>query len=519
MQKAACLLLVFLCISCSSHKDEPNTLRANLGTEPPTLDWNLANDYSSFDIISNLMVGLTRFGVDKDGKITTEPGCAYKWQISPDAKEYIFWMNPEAKWSDGRAVLAQDFIDSFARALDPDTAAPYAELLSLIDLEKTKALDEQTLKIVLKRPAAYFIYLTSYGLTLPIRQDLINKYGNQWTEPENLVVNGPFILKEWKHEYKIVLKRNLHFFLNDWIATPSSRARNDKVEYIKFFMVAEQASAFTLFKNGEFDYIDSRSIPLSEIKRIRQNIDPEQVSRARLLRNTYVGFNAQKKPFSDKKIRQAFSYAIDRDILVKIRSRDDLANSTWIPPVLSGLPAVNSYLPELARQKLAEAGYPNGENFPEVEMLIPSREDAKLLAETLQAIWHKELNVKVKIKAMEWKVFLSTLRDDPPDIFRLNWSADYPDPDTFMQLFSTNNQANYGKWSNSQYDQLVQDAASTIDAQLRKKLYSRAEFLLTQEEMAIAPLFIDTQIIIKQKRVKNLEANSLDIVFLDKVQL
>lgn len=494
--------------SCGSHKNEPNTLRANLGTEPPTLDWNLANDYSSFDIISNLMVGLTRFGVDKDGKITTEPGCAYKWQISPDAKEYIFWLDPQAKWSDGRAVMAQDFIDSFARALDPDTAAPYAELLSLIDLEKTKTIDDKTLKIFLKRPAAYFIYLTSYGLTLPIRQDLINKYGNQWTEPENLVVNGPFTLKEWRHEYRIVLERNPLFHLN-----------KAEVQWLKFFMVAEQASAFTLFKNGEFDYIDSRSLPLSEIKRIRQSIDPKQVSRARLLRNTYVGFNAQKKPFSDKRIRQAFSYAIDRNILVKIRSRDDLANSTWIPPVLSGLPTVNAYMPELARQKLAEAGYPDGKNFPEVEMLIPSREDAKLLAETLQSIWHKELNVKVKIKAMEWKVFLSTLRDDPPDIFRLNWSADYPDPDTFMQLFSTNNQANYGKWSNSQYDQLVQDAASTIDTSLRKKLYSRAEFLLTQEEMAIAPLFIDTQIIIKQKRVKNLEANSLDIVFLDKVQL
>lgn len=509
------LLIIFFLNSCSKNLDEAKTLKANLGNEPPTLDWNLANDFTSFDVISNLMIGLTRFQIEDNGKITVDQGCAYKWQISSDAKEYVFWLNPEAKWSDGKKVKAQDFIDSFIRALDPETAAPYADLLSLIDLNQTEAIDDQTLKIVLKKPAAYFIYLTAYGLTLPIRKDLIKKYGNKWTEPENLVSNGPFKLKAWQHEYKITLERNENFHLNN-------KEQKNKVKFIKFFMVPEQASAFTLFKRGQFDYIDNRSIPLSEIKKIKDISDPNLISRARLLRNTYVGFNTRKKPFNDPLVRQAFSYAIDREILVKIRSKDDQPVYTWTPPALYDFLDENSIVKNLnaesAREKLKEAGYPNGKNFPEVEMLIPSREDTKLLAEALQAMWQKELNVKVKIKAMEWKVFLSTLRDDPPDLFRLNWSADYPDPDTFMQLFTSKNQINYGGWSNAEYDKLVTDAAATINLEQRKKLYTKAEKLLSQTEMAIAPLFVETQIILKRKEIKNLEANALDLVFLDKVE-
>jgi len=137
----------------------------------------------------------------------------------------------------------------------------------------------------------------------------------------------------------------------------------------------------------------------------------------------------------------------------------------------------------------------------------------------LQAIWKKELNVEVKITAMEWKSFLARLKDDPPELFRLNWGADYPDPDTFAQLFVSNNQINYGHWSNSLYDSLIKTAGASNNNELRKKLYTQAEFLLSQKELGIAPLYVDKQVIFSRSHVKNLEFNPMDIVFLDKVNL
>jgi len=555
------LLLTIFLGSCTKINDS-NTLRMNLGSEPLTLDWNLANDYISFDIISNIMVGLTRFSLDKNGNIISVPGCAESWTINKNSTEYIFKLNPRIKWTDGQQVIAQDFVDSFRRLLDPETAAPYAALLSMIDLDKTKAINDSTLKITLKNPAAYFIYLTSYGLALPIRQDLIDEYGKDWTEPENLVTNGPFKLTHWQHEYKIVLERNKDFVIaspkgafkmaptstqkTKVVIRSSEAARqspnNNSVNTLKYFMIPEQSSAFTLYKNNQLDWIDSRSIPLAEVPKgpFVNGFDKKGNQRIPLLRNTYIGFNNKSGPMANKKLRQAFSYAIDRKILTKVRSKGDEANSTFIPPSLSqyinyfvlkknfektyGIKTtekeyLNGYYPDLARKLLKEAGYESPEAVPELSFIVPNTESSKTLAETLQSMWQKELGVNVKISTLEWKVFLNTLRDSPPDLFRLNWGADYPDPDTFMQLFTTNNQINYEGFSNPRYDSLVQQAGQINNLERRSELYTQAELILSQKEMAIAPLFIDSQIIMKKPDVKNLVVNPMDIVFLDQVKL
>ncbi len=518
--RAFLAMTTILLLSSCSQLNNKDTLRMNLGTEPPTLDWNIAQDYSSFEIISNIMVGLTRFANDSNGEAISKPGCAKSWEISSDGLTYTFHLDPKAQWTDGKAVQAQDFIDSFTRLLDPATAAPYAELLSMIDLQQSSAIDEKTLRVKLKYPASYFIYLTSFGITYPIRLDLIERYANDWTEPKNLVTNGPFKLKEWQHEYKILLERNDDFFQD--LA---------KIKYLKYFMVAEQASAFTLYQNNQFDWIDNRSIPVSEHRKLGST-----VKRFLLLRNNFIGFNTQKKPFNDKRVRQAFSFAINRQALSQIRSKGDEANCTWIPPSLSRFLdyetlaqsfknqfgegfELNGYHPELARKLLANAGYPMGKNFPEIEILIPSREDIKLQAETLQAMWAKELNINVKINAMEWKVFLDTLKKSPPHLFRSSWGADYPDPDSFMQLFISTNAFNEGRFSNSEYDALINQAARTPDLATRRRLYTRAEQILSQEEAAIIPLYIDKQTILKKPWVKDLVFNPMDLVFLDRVSL
>jgi oligopeptide transport system substrate-binding protein len=490
----------------------------NLGFEPMTLDWNLANDSYSFDIISNIMVGLSKFGIDSEGAVISEPACAQSWTINENADEYLFELDPKCTWSDGESVKAQDFIDSFKRVLDPLNAAPYADLLSIIDLEKSAAINDTSLKIKLKHPAAYFIYLTSYGLTLPIRKDLIDKYGDEWTEPGKLVSNGPFKLKNWRHEYKIVLEENPAYTLS----------KVGPLEFLEFFMVPEQSSAFTLYRNNQFDWIDNRSIPSSEIKNLeRKTVVNETLRRIPLLRNTYLGFNTSKKPFKNAKLRKAFAYAIDREKLVKILAKGHKANVTWIVPGLKNFFDASlglNYDPDLAvrlfQESLAEykiQGIDLREELSKTKFLFPSNEEAKLLSETLQAMWQENLGVKINLVSMEWKVFLDTLKRDTPDIFRLNWGADYPDPDTFMQLFSSKNQINYGKWSNLEYDELVAKAASVTDLNLRKHLYQKAEKILLNEETAIVPLFVNTQMILCKNNIEGLNINPMDIVRLDLV--
>jgi oligopeptide transport system substrate-binding protein len=492
----------------------------NLGAEPPTLDWNLLQDYNSMEVVANIMVGLTRFAVNDQGEAISVPGCAQSWEISKDGLTYIFHLDSKAHWTDGKQVTAQDFINSYTRLLAPETAAPYAELLSMIDLKRSKALDDQTLIIRLKYPAPYFIHLSSSVITYPIRLDLIKQYGKAWTDPKNLVSNGPYKLKQWQHEYKILLERNDNFFQE-----PA------KIKYLKYFMVAEQASAYTLFLNNQFDWIDGRSIPASEHRKLGK-----EAERYLLLRNSFVGFNQEHKPLDDSRVRQAMSFAIDRKLFAEIRSKADMANSTWIPPSLGSYLDMNQiaknfkekyqtefrqdgYYPKLARKLLSQAGYPNGKNFPELELAVPSREDVKLQAEALQAMWRKELNIQVRITTMEWKVFLARLRSDTPDLFRSNWGADYPDPDTFMNLFISSSPFNDVKFHNPKYDKLVQAAARTNKIEERRQLYTEAETILTQDQVAIAPLYIDRQVIIKKPWLKNFTYSPMDLVFLDKCML
>ncbi len=500
-------LILCLCTACSRHSNT-GTLALNLAHEPATLDWNKASDAFSFDVISNLMIGLTRYAVGEQGAIAVEPAIAETWQIDAEQDAYTFKLNPKACWHDGVPVVAQHFVDSFRRTLDPMTAAPYAELLSMIDLEQTKAIDAHTLYIKLKKPAPYFIYMTAYGLMLPIRLDLINQHGNKWTNPGKLITNGPYKLSKWQHEYKIELERADNYF-----------GKPAKIPRIKFFMVAEQSQAFTLFKNHQIDFVDGRSLPSSELRNIESNLAAdERLLRAPLLRSTYIGFNNRNV---DLHLRKALSYAIDRRAVTAALQRGYQPSASWIP---SGLPEYfhadladpdQAFNPELARAELKLAKNQNSH----LVFAFPSTEEAKLISETLQSMWRRELGITVELRSMEWKVYLSTLETNPPDIFRLNWSADYPDPDSFMQIFMTKNPMNYPGWFNSDYDALMARAATLSSQNLseRQNLYLQAEKMLLRDFCVIAPIFTNTQTIVHRANLHGLVINSMDIAFLDRI--
>ncbi len=508
---SAMLLFVGLGLAGCSPKARfaPGELRMNLGTEPPSLDWHITTDGTSGDVIVNIMAGLTQYQQD----LKCIPSIARSWDVLDDGRRYVFHLRDDVFWTDGKPVTAYDFEYAWRRIEDPKTGGGYADFLNdvenaqeinsgqITDLTKlgAHALDEHTFEVRLKKPAAYFIYLTAHWSTYPMRKDVVEKHGDRWTEPDNIITNGPFKLAKWQHDYKIELEPNENFFEG-----------RPKLNKVKMFMVSEQSTAFALFENDELDYVDNRSFSTHDVDRYRN--DPGYL-RVPLLQGTYLGFNVLKKPFDNKHVRRAVSMAIDKTVFPKLLRRGERPSTSWIPEELTGSSESSAlkFDPPAARAELSSAGFPDGKNFPSVQLLYPNREDTRLIVESIQAQLKKNLGISIELLNQEWKVYLATRKKDPPPLFRANWIADYPDPETYMNLFTTGNGNNHTRWSNATYDRLVQDAAGELDAAKRAEMYRQADTILCKDEAAIVPTFVSTQNILIKPWTSGLNFNALDI--------
>jgi oligopeptide transport system substrate-binding protein len=488
--------------------DGASRFRVNLGTEPPSLDWSLAVDHVSFNVISNLMVGLTEF--DKDLK--PAPVIAKSWEILDGGKKIIFHLRDDVQWTDGKRVRAQDFEYSWKRLLNPKTGAQYAYILFDIihaqDYNEGKikdptsvgvqAQDDQTLVVTLRHPASYFLATTTFEVTFPERQDVVEKFDTRWTEPGNIVTNGPFRLASWKHENEIELSANPNFFHGQ-----------PAIDKVTMYMINEKTTAVAMYEQGNLDFIDeSHSIPTLDRPRLAKMPGYKVVPQ---LRGEYYGFAVERKPFDNPKLRQAFALAIDRSVFPRILQGRAVPGTSWIPPgMLAHNPEIGlRFNPTEARRLLSEAGYPDGKGLPPIVLGYNTLDDNKLVAEAVQGMWQKYLNVIVRIENQEWKVYLQKLQNDPFVVHRAGWGADYPDPDNFMKLFTSSSGNNYGRWKNPRYDQLLEQAAEEQDPTKRSRLYDEAQKLLTQTDAAIAPLYWTTEATMLNPKFTGLEYNSM----------
>ncbi len=484
-----------------------NHFRVNLGTEPPSLDWSLATDHVSFNVIANLMVGLTEFNKE----LKPAPVVAKSWDVLDGGRKLVFHLRGDVNWSDGKKVRAQDFEYSWKRLLSPKTASEYAYILfDIVNAQEynegkitdaasvgVQALDDLTLAVQLRHPASYFLAITTFEVTFPQREDIIEKFESRWTEPGNIVTNGPFLLSEWKHENQIDLRANPNFFRG-----------KPAMERVTMFMVNEKTTALAMYERGQLDFIDNHSIPIFEKSKLANKRSFKRVPQ---LRGYYYGFVTDRKPFNDPRVRKAFMMAVDRNVFPSILHGGEIPAPSWIPPGMLahstkiGLP-FNA--PE-ARRLLREAGYPQGKGFPPVVLAYNTEEDHKMVAEAVQGMWQRNLGVVVKIENQEWKVYLKKLQNDPPNIFRLGWGADYPDPDNFMKLFTANSGNNNTRWKNPRYDQLLEQAARELDPAKRVKLYDEAQKILCETDLPIMPLFWTAESTLLNPHFTGLELNSM----------
>ena len=251
------------------------------------------------------------------------------FRSSKDGKTYTYKLKEGLKWSDGVPITAQHFWDSWERLLNPKTASGYAYFL--FDIEGAKeysegkildpstlgfrVLDSRTFQVKLKKRATYFATIPAFTVTFPIRKDLIEKYGRLWTEPEKMVVTGPFRLSAWKHDASIEMVPNPHY-----------RGARPKLEKVIAYIVKEDTTAISMFETGKIHYLSR--LPALEIDRLRKNPAYRSLP---YLRGYYYGFNVTKPPFDDVRVRKAFAHAIDRAEITALLKGGQLPTSSWIP--------------------------------------------------------------------------------------------------------------------------------------------------------------------------------------------
>ncbi|HRJ72797.1 MAG TPA: peptide ABC transporter substrate-binding protein [Terrimicrobiaceae bacterium] len=495
----------------------PAVQRADLvfinGAEPETLDPAILTGQPEGRLANALFEGLTTFNsAGKPG-----PGMAESWTVSDDKRVYTFSLRPGAVWSDGKPVTAHDFVASWKRTLTPATAASYNYQLFYIrnaqafaegrtaDFAEVgvRALDDRTLEVTLENPTSFFLDLCATPPLAPVPVEVIAQWGDDWIKPGRIVTNGAYELESWRINDKIRLRKNPRYW----------NARNVALETIDVLPIEKDMVAFNFYESGLADLVMDKGLtPLALLGDLRKRRD---FHAAPFLGTYFLRFNCQKGPFADERVRRAFAMAVDRQRIVEkiTRAGETPAVQGFVPPGIAGYvsPEGLPYDPEGARRLLAEAGYPGGQGFPFVTYLFDDKRSNEAIAVELQDMWQSELGVSVNLARQEWKVYLNSLNGLDYDIARSSWVGDYPDPNTFLDMFLTGGGNNRTGWSDPHYEQFIADAARETDPARRFAILQEAENLLINQAVPICPIYFYVGIqLYNPDKIGGIEPNVLD---------
>lgn len=491
----------FICFSGCAKKQnnteigiEQGELYIGIGTEPAALDPHITTGLTEYSVLLSLLEGLTTLNPQT---MAVEPGAARLWTVSDNQLRYTFELDPLAKWSNGDPVTAHDFLFSFKRILSPALGAPYAYMLypmrgaesfhkgieTNFETVGVQALDASTLIIELENPTPYFLNLLAHNTWWPVHPQTVLKHGSitdrisKWTKAGNFVGNGPFQLKQWRLNNGIHVTRNLHYRKADSVA----------LNGVHFLPIATQSEE-RAFRTGNLHI--TNSVPIHRIEWYKEN-QPENLRFDTALGVYYYMINTERGPLSDPLVRQALAYSIDREQLTThILKAGQKPAFHFTPPNTGGYNARARlpFDPELARQRLAEAGFPEGVGFPKMKLLFNTSESHQTLAVAIQEMWKKELGIDIELHNQEWKAYLATRESGNFDILRAAWYGDYDDPNTFLSLGESDNGNNHTQWKHPEYDALIQASALETSPEKRLELFQKAEAILI-EELPVIPIY------------------------------
>jgi oligopeptide transport system substrate-binding protein len=492
-------------------------LRVGNSSEPKDLDPQTATAYTESTILSALFEGLT--AVD-DATAQPVPGVAERWDISADGLTYTFHLRADARWSNGDPVTAADFVWSFRRILSPKLASEYSYMVwplknaqaynegRLADFAQVgaRAVDDRTLELTLGAPCPWLLALAAHQAWYPVHRPTIEKFGaaerqgTSWTRPENMVGNGPFTLKEWALNTRITVAKNPRY----WDA---ARAQLDAAE---FYPIENLATEEKTFRAGQLHV--TYGLPPAKIPAWRDNKTDRGVLRVDpFLETFFLRFNTTKPPLDNAKLRQALARAIDRDAIARDVLRGSVTPARALtPPGTAGYTAAAGpdFGPAAARALLAEAGFPGGRGLPVFEMQHKSDDVHRAVMEAVQQMWERELGVKATLVAIEQKTWIQNQSSQAYQISSARWVGDYVDADTFLSLWLTGGGNNWTGWGDAAYDQLVTEAARTLDAEKRHALQRDAEARLLGTG-PIIPIYHGARVFLIDPTVKGWTPNLL----------
>ena len=478
----------------------PQDLRIDWESEPVTLDPNKTLDRPTSQLLDLVFSGLLDMTADFD----VVPDVARNWEVRDGGSRYIFYLRDDVFWSDGVPVTAHDFVCAWLRVLDPDNRLTVTTGLydvkggraykrgELTDPDQVgvRAKDPHTLEIELEGPTGFFPYLLTQPLCLPVPKHIVDQHGDDWEKLENFVSNGPFLLKSWQPGENLILERNPtyhgEFFGN--------------ANRLELLIINDPEERLRLYESGGMDVL--RLDPA--IDHAKQQHISEYISGPTLI-TSYLCFKPDRPPFTDPQVRQAFVMAINRETLASVvmRGYHAPAMGGFVPPGIPGhSPDVGlPYDPEGARQLLAQAGYPDGRGFPELE--LTANFDNQTMTEFVIGQLEQNLNINIDIKVLGWAEFLKNL--DVTHLLMARWVADYPDPDNFLRVALTRR---IGNWDDTYID-LLEKARRLTNQVERMKLYHQAEEILIGQA-AIMPVTYARFHLLVKPWIKNLAKSSLD---------
>jgi len=463
-------------------------------TEPQGLDPQIVTGVIESNIIRALFEGLCVEHPSKQG--VHLPGAAEHWQANDDFTEWTFHLRRDGKWSDGTPVSAEDFLFSYQRILHPDFGADYASMLYYIlgaeaynkgetadfSTVGVSAPDAYTLKVKLKASIPFLPDLTKHYTWYPVPKHIILKHGKMqqrntpWTEPENLVSNGAFMLKDWRLNDYIHAVRNPHYWDKQTV----------KLNGIRFLPISNQYTEARMFFNQQLHATYGLAPEMIEYA---ANKYSQYLRQETYLGTNFIRFNVTDPLLDDLRVRKALALSIDSQaIITHILKGGQKPAYGMVPPTDDyQTPKAVSFDPVRAKELLEQAGY-GGNNKLRITLLSTDREVSKRLSEAYQDMWKKHLGAEVSIEQREWKTYLSRMSGLDYQLALGGWIGDYPDPTTFLDMWKTGDGNNRTGWSNKDYEALLAKAEQTKDPEARLRILELAEALFLSE-MPIIPVY------------------------------
>ncbi len=461
-----------------------------LNNEPDGIDPNVTNNSFATPFLSNCFEGLVTY--DEKGEVV--PGNAESWESNDDLTVFTFHLREGLKWSDGTALTANDYVYSALRVLTPETTSQYVNMISdyVVNGQEfydgtasaedvgIKALDDNTLEFTLKASCPYFIDLVSMWVYFPVQQATIEANGDKWTaSAEAYVSNGPFKITEMNMGESMVLEKNENYW----------NAENVTLEKLTFRYVLDTSTALTAYESGEVDGV--RTVPSSDLARLKAE-NAGLVSTPNY-GTVYYDINCSKEPYNNPLVRKALNLAIDREALINnVAQVDGQPAYSFLAPgyVVDGKDVTEGRSDfglsstadvEGAKAALAEAGYPDGEGFPTLQLSFYSDDNVKKIAEAIAEMWEKNLGITVEVSSAEWAVFYDAVQSGNYEVAAMGWSADYVNPMSFLPLLYTNDVTNNSFYSNPDYDAIVDQIKVEKDPAKFAELVLQADELVSAD--------------------------------------